>query len=103
MMLLCASFGVFASFFLLIGLAIDCRQLLLPWILTMIADAFVEASHFIYVVFFEKVRVKQIINQLLLRFILSSFQVEIKVLTAFIFTVDFFVMLLNVSEPHGAS
>lgn len=55
LLLLCASFGVFASILLIIGLIIDCRQCLLPWICTMIADAFVEASHFFYVVIFEKV------------------------------------------------
>lgn len=56
MLLLCASFGVFASLFMIVGLAIDCRQLLLPWIFTMIADALVEASHFVYVILYEKVR-----------------------------------------------
>jgi Domain of unknown function (DUF4728) len=55
MLLLCASFGVFASVFLIVGLAIDCQQLLLPWIITMLADVFVEASHFFYVVAFEEV------------------------------------------------
>lgn len=76
MLLLCASFGIFASIFLIIGLFTDCRLLLLPWIMAMGLDVFVEASHFLYVVVFENV--------------------ELKVLTAFIFTVDFFVVLLNV-------
>lgn len=55
MLLICASFGFVASVFLLVGLSIDCRQLLLPWIVTMVADDFVEATHFLYVVSFEKV------------------------------------------------
>lgn len=55
MLLLCASFGIFASLFMIVGMTIDCRQLLLPWIFTMIADVIVEASHFLYVVVYEKV------------------------------------------------
>jgi Domain of unknown function (DUF4728) len=56
MLLLCASFGVFASLFLIIGLSIDCKPLLFPWLVTMGIDILVEASHFFYVVFFEKVK-----------------------------------------------
>lgn len=55
MLLFCASFGCFASLFLVVGLTIDCRQLLLPWIVSMIADVIVEASHFFYVVAYEEV------------------------------------------------
>lgn len=58
LLLLCASFATFASIFMLVGLAVDCRQLLLPWILAMVADISVEATHFIYVVSYQKVRLE---------------------------------------------
>lgn len=68
----------------------------------MIADVFIEASHFIYVVVFERVN-KRLMHLQLQRMLMIKahltfhFQMEFKVLTAFIFTVDFFVLLLNVS------
>jgi hypothetical protein len=61
MLLLCASFGIFASLFLIIGLTIDCKPLLLPWIVTMALDVIVEASHFIYVISFQKVTWQNVI------------------------------------------
>lgn len=98
MLMLCSSFGIFASLFLIVGLTIDCKPLLLPWIVTLILDIFVEASHFVYVVAFEKVELqKSIFNSTDIKKIPFTFQVEFKVLTAFIFTVDIFVLLLNVS------
>lgn len=51
----CSLLGILTSLCLIVGLLTKCKELLLPWILTMIADFSAEISHFIYVVFFVEV------------------------------------------------
>jgi hypothetical protein len=56
MILTSTSFGVLTTMTLLIGIYKNRRDLLLPWISVMIIDVFVESSHFVYVLIFEKVK-----------------------------------------------
>ncbi|XP_063698257.1 uncharacterized protein LOC134829190 [Culicoides brevitarsis] len=76
LLLTCAAFGILSSILAIIGLRKDKRVLLIPWIFVMIADIGVELSHFVYLVAYSKI--------------------EFVPLTATLFTVDFFIMCLNV-------
>lgn len=76
MLLGCASLGVVSSVLVIIGLRMDKRTLLLPWIVVMIADLLVECAHFVYLI------------------VIQTLQFE--PVTAMLFTIDFFIMCLNI-------
>ncbi|XP_052873686.1 uncharacterized protein LOC128279004 [Anopheles cruzii] len=76
LLLIFASLGVLSSVLVLIGLKMNNRALLLPWILVMIADLLVECAHFMYLIVIETLKFEP--------------------LTAMLFTIDFFIMCLNI-------
>uniref|UniRef100_A0A182QKN7 Uncharacterized protein n=1 Tax=Anopheles farauti TaxID=69004 RepID=A0A182QKN7_9DIPT len=76
LLLICATLGVLSSVLVLIGLKVNNRGLLLPWIVVMIADLLVECAHFIYLIAIETLKFEP--------------------LTAMLFTIDFFIMCLNI-------
>ncbi|CAD7083053.1 unnamed protein product [Hermetia illucens] len=76
LLLVCCMCGVITSLFVIIGLRCDQRELLIPWIAVMTADLLVEWSHFVYLVILETL--------------------DFEPLTATLFTIDFFIMCLNV-------
>ncbi|XP_062543839.1 uncharacterized protein LOC134211180 [Armigeres subalbatus] len=76
MLLACASLGVVASILVIIGLRLNKRIFLVPWIIVMIADLLVECAHFIYLI------------------VIQTLQFE--PVTAMLFTIDFFIMCLNI-------
>ncbi|XP_065090160.1 uncharacterized protein LOC135711283 [Ochlerotatus camptorhynchus] len=71
-----ASLGVISSVLVVLGLRMDKRALLLPWIVVMIANLLVECVYFIYLI------------------VIQTLQFE--PVTAMLFTVDFFIMCLNI-------
>lgn len=71
-----ASLGVVSSVLVILGLKMDKRTLLLPWIGVMIANLLVELVYFIYLI------------------VIQTLQFE--PVTAMLFTVDFFIMCLNI-------
>ncbi|XP_046411622.1 uncharacterized protein LOC124175424 isoform X1 [Neodiprion fabricii] len=72
----CSSCGVLSSILLLYGLFKDQRALLIPWIFTVITFSVVDITHSMYVCFMNLVPFNPI--------------------TAMLFTLDFFVVCLNV-------
>ncbi|XP_049541833.1 uncharacterized protein LOC125955043 isoform X2 [Anopheles darlingi] len=76
LLLIFATLGVLSSVLVLIGLKMNNRALLLPWILVMIADLLVECAHFMYLIVIETLKFEP--------------------LTAMLFTIDFFIMCLNI-------
>jgi hypothetical protein len=84
-LLFCSLLGVFSSFGLFIGILIDCKELLLPWILTMIVDCFAEISHFVYIAVFVEV------TYMFLNF--TSFYINVKI-------VDIFVIRIISQSSH---
>ncbi|XP_052892353.1 uncharacterized protein LOC128300366 [Anopheles moucheti] len=76
LLLVFATLGVFSSVLVLIGLKMNNRGLLLPWIGVMIADLLVECAHFVYLIAIETLKFEP--------------------LTAMLFTIDFFIMCLNI-------
>ncbi|XP_050095975.1 uncharacterized protein LOC126577937 [Anopheles aquasalis] len=76
LLLIFATLGVLSSVLVLIGLKMNNRALLLPWILVMIADLLVECAHFVYLIVIETLKFEP--------------------LTAMLFTIDFFIMCLNI-------
>ncbi|XP_035793651.1 uncharacterized protein LOC118467358 isoform X2 [Anopheles albimanus] len=76
LLLIFATLGVLSSVLVLIGLKLNNRALLLPWILVMIADLLVECAHFMYLIVIETLKFEP--------------------LTAMLFTIDFFIMCLNI-------
>jgi hypothetical protein len=107
-LLFCSLLGVFSSFGLFIGILIDCKELLLPWIFTMIVDCFAEISHFIYIAVFVDVRFsekfhnfKKPLNFIGLSFFCLDIKMKFNVSTALIFTLDVFIQTINVSISNG--
>ncbi|XP_055706833.1 uncharacterized protein LOC129803958 isoform X4 [Phlebotomus papatasi] len=76
LLLICASCGVISSILVIVGLRTNQRELLLPWIFVMIADILVAFAHFVHLVILETL--------------------DFQPLTATLFTIDFFLMCLNV-------
>uniref|UniRef100_A0AAG5DAP3 Uncharacterized protein n=1 Tax=Anopheles atroparvus TaxID=41427 RepID=A0AAG5DAP3_ANOAO len=76
LLLIFATLGVLSSVLVLIGLKMNNRGLLLPWIVVMVADLLVECAHFLYLIAIETLKFEP--------------------LTAMLFTIDFFVMCLNI-------
>ncbi|KAL1399789.1 hypothetical protein pipiens_007954, partial [Culex pipiens pipiens] len=70
-----ASLGVLSSLLVIVGLRMNMRAFLLPWIFVMIADLLVECAHFVY--------------------LSASQALQFEPVTAMLFTVDFFIMCLN--------
>lgn len=77
MFLGCSILGTISSVLVVIGLNKDQREFLVPWILVMSLDIFVAITHFIYVVIFGNLKFAP--------------------LTGMLFTIDFFMLCLNVS------
>lgn len=77
MFLGCSILGTISSVLAVFGLKKDQREFLVPWILIMSLDIFVAVIHFIYVVIFGNLKFAP--------------------LTGMLFTVDFFMLCLNVS------
>lgn len=77
MFLGCSTLGIISSVLVIIGLRKDQREFLVPWILVMTLDIFVAIIHFIYVVIFGNLKFAP--------------------LTGMLFTIDFFMLCLNVS------
>ncbi|XP_015602039.1 uncharacterized protein LOC107271007 isoform X2 [Cephus cinctus] len=75
-LLTCSCCGVCCSFLLLYGLFKDQRIYLIPWILTVITFSFIDIAHSMYLFFFVTLRFNPI--------------------TAMLFTLDFFLLCLNV-------
>ncbi|XP_039438862.1 uncharacterized protein LOC120420029 isoform X1 [Culex pipiens pallens] len=71
-----ASLGVLSSLLVIVGLRMNMRAFLLPWIFVMIADLLVECAHFVY--------------------LSASQALQFEPVTAMLFTVDFFIMCLNI-------
>ncbi|XP_058457136.1 uncharacterized protein LOC131434439 [Malaya genurostris] len=71
-----ASLGVVSSLLVIVGLRVDKRAFLLPWIVVMIADLLVECAHFLYLIVIQTL--------------------EFEPVTAMLFTIDFFIMCLNI-------
>lgn len=80
MFLLCAILGTISSVLVFIGLKKDQREFLAPWILVMALDIFVDVSYFIFVVIFGNLKFEP--------------------LTGTIFTLQFFILCLNVRNLH---
>lgn len=78
MFLGCAILGTLSSILVFIGLRKDQREFLVPWILIMLLDIFVAIVHFFSVVIFGNLKFEP--------------------LTGTLFTIDFFIMCLNVSK-----
>lgn len=78
MFLGCAILGTLSSILVFIGLRKDQREFLVPWILIMFLDIFVAIAHFFSVVIFGNLKFEP--------------------LTGTLFTIDFFIMCLNVSK-----
>ncbi|XP_055376741.1 uncharacterized protein LOC129608960 [Condylostylus longicornis] len=76
LLLICSSSGCLASILLIIGLRKDIRCFLIPWILVLLSDLFLELAHFIFLIVIETM--------------------EFKPVLATIFTIDFFIMCLNI-------
>uniref|UniRef100_A0A1B0CVZ8 Uncharacterized protein n=1 Tax=Lutzomyia longipalpis TaxID=7200 RepID=A0A1B0CVZ8_LUTLO len=76
LLLICASCGVISSILVIVGLRTNQRELLLPWIFIMLADIIVECAHFVYLVILQTLKFEP--------------------LTATLFTIDFFIMCLNI-------
>lgn len=72
----CGLFGTFSSLLVFIGLRKDQREFLVPWILVMSLDIFIAVLHVVVVVLFGSLKFDP--------------------LTGTLFTVDFFVICLNV-------
>lgn len=80
MFLGCSILGTISSVLAVFGLKKDQREFLVPWILIMSLDIFVAVIHFIYVVIFGNLKFAP--------------------LTGMLFTVDFFMLCLNVSTNN---
>ncbi|XP_053690206.1 uncharacterized protein LOC128738822 [Sabethes cyaneus] len=76
LLLVFASLGVVSSLLVVVGLRMDNRAFLVPWIIVMIADLLVECAHFIYLIVIQTLRFEPV--------------------TAMLFTIDFFIMCLNI-------
>lgn len=76
MFLGCSIFGSFSSVLVLIGLRKNQREFLVPWIFVMSLDFIVALVHFFFVVIFGNLKFEP--------------------LTGTLFTIDFFIMCLNV-------
>ncbi|XP_055621617.1 uncharacterized protein LOC129765381 isoform X2 [Toxorhynchites rutilus septentrionalis] len=76
LLLVFATLGVFSSLLVIVGLRLDKRAFLLPWIVVMIADLLVECAHFVYLIVIQTLRFEPV--------------------TAMLFTIDFFIMCLNI-------
>lgn len=74
----CAILGTLSSILVVIGLRKDQREFLVPWILIMLLDIFVAILHFFSVVIFGNLKFEP--------------------LTGTLFTIDFFILCLNVSK-----
>lgn len=77
MFLGCAILGSLSSVLVFIGLRKDQREFLVPWIFIMSLDIFVAVLHFFFVVIFGNLKFEP--------------------LTGTLFTIDFFILCLNVS------
>ncbi|XP_069686304.1 uncharacterized protein [Periplaneta americana] len=75
-LLCCACCGVLTSLLLIYGIYRDQRALLVPWILTVLLTLFVDLTHSVYL------------------FVLQT--TKFNPLTAILFTLDFFLLCLNV-------
>lgn len=76
MFLGCSILGSFSSVLVLIGLRKDQREFLVPWIFVMSLDIFIATIHFFFVLIFGNLKFEP--------------------LTGTLFTIDFFIMCLNV-------
>lgn len=76
MFLLCSILGSISSVLVFIGLKKDQREFLVPWILVMALDIFVDVFYFFFIVIFGNLKFEP--------------------LTGTIFTLQFFVLCLNV-------
>lgn len=56
-LLISSTFGLISSIIGIVGLRNEKRKLLLPWIIIMVCDVLIEASHFIYLVCDQKVNI----------------------------------------------
>jgi Domain of unknown function (DUF4728) len=77
----CAILGSLSSVLVFIGLRKDQREFLVPWIFVMSLDIFVAVLHFFFVVIFGNLKFEP--------------------LTGTLFTIDFFILCLNVSENRS--
>lgn len=76
----CAILGTISSVLVVIGLRKDQREFLVPWILVMSLDVLIASLHFFFVVIFGNLKFEP--------------------LTGTLFTIDFFIMCLNVSKTR---
>lgn len=78
----CSLLGSFASILVFIGLKKDQREFLVPYVFVMSLDILVAVLHFFYVVIFGNLKFEP--------------------LTGTLFTIDFFILCLNVSKTRKA-
>uniref|UniRef100_A0A2M4CGB3 Putative zinc metalloprotease n=1 Tax=Anopheles darlingi TaxID=43151 RepID=A0A2M4CGB3_ANODA len=97
LLLIFATLGVLSSVLVLIGLKMNNRALLLPWILVMIADLLVECAHFMYLIVIETVGLTGNNRTGFVAItIIIIIPLKFEPLTAMLFTIDFFIMCLNI-------
>ncbi|XP_055607407.1 uncharacterized protein LOC129755100 [Uranotaenia lowii] len=76
LLLVFAFLGVISSLLAVLGLRQDKRAFLVPWIIVMVADLLVECAHFIYLIVIQTLNFEPV--------------------TAMLFTIDFFILCLNI-------